>query len=148
MADMKETVGQRVRRLREERGLTQEELAEKSGVSLRIIAGIELGRIRVFGDFLVPIAEALDVKPEYLRIGGDESKADPPNRLYQYAERRFKNSVVREAFKSFVNSNASFREKDWSDTDLAAVEEAFLRLNEWCCEMECFHLPKDDDGQI
>jgi transcriptional regulator with XRE-family HTH domain len=42
--DMREVVGQNVRRIRLARGLTQEQLAERSGFSQQYISGLEQGR--------------------------------------------------------------------------------------------------------
>ena len=42
--DMRELVGRNVRRVRQHRGLTQEQLAELSGFSQQYISGLEKGR--------------------------------------------------------------------------------------------------------
>ena len=42
--DMRELVGRNVRRLRQEKGLTQEQLADLSGFSQQYISGLEQGR--------------------------------------------------------------------------------------------------------
>ena len=42
--DMRELVGRNVKRVRRERGLTQEQLAERSGFSQQYISGLEQGR--------------------------------------------------------------------------------------------------------
>lgn len=42
--DMRALVGRNVRRLRQQRGLTQEQLAELSGFSQQYISGLEKGR--------------------------------------------------------------------------------------------------------
>jgi transcriptional regulator with XRE-family HTH domain len=42
--DMRELVGRNVRRIRQQRGLTQEQLAELSGFSQQYISGLEKGR--------------------------------------------------------------------------------------------------------
>jgi transcriptional regulator with XRE-family HTH domain len=42
--DMRELVGRNVKRIRQERGLTQERLAELSGFSQQYISGLEQGR--------------------------------------------------------------------------------------------------------
>jgi transcriptional regulator with XRE-family HTH domain len=42
--DMRKLVGQNVKRIRQDRGLTQEELAERSGFSQQYISGLEQGR--------------------------------------------------------------------------------------------------------
>jgi transcriptional regulator with XRE-family HTH domain len=42
--DMRELVGSNVKRIRQEKGLTQEQLAERSGFSQQYISGLERGR--------------------------------------------------------------------------------------------------------
>jgi len=42
--DMRKLVGRNVKRIRQERGLTQEQLAERSGFSQQYISGLEQGR--------------------------------------------------------------------------------------------------------
>jgi len=42
--DMRKLVGRNVKRLRQEKGLTQEQLAELSGFSQQYISGLEQGR--------------------------------------------------------------------------------------------------------
>jgi transcriptional regulator with XRE-family HTH domain len=42
--DMRELVGSNVKRIRQEKGLTQEQLAELSGFSQQYISGLERGR--------------------------------------------------------------------------------------------------------
>jgi transcriptional regulator with XRE-family HTH domain len=42
--DMRKLVGRNVKRIRQDTGLTQEELAERSGFSQQYISGLEQGR--------------------------------------------------------------------------------------------------------
>ena len=42
--DMRKLVGRNVKRIRQEKGLTQEQLAELSGFSQQYISGLEQGR--------------------------------------------------------------------------------------------------------
>jgi transcriptional regulator with XRE-family HTH domain len=56
-----EKFGQRLRTLRKERGLTQEELAELSGLDRTYISGIERGRRNVALRNIEVLAQALDV---------------------------------------------------------------------------------------
>lgn len=66
-------IGKKIRTLREERGMTQEELAKKVGYKSRVsINKIELQRDIPIKK-LVPIANALGVSPEYL-MGWEETK--------------------------------------------------------------------------
>lgn len=55
-----------IRELRARKGISQELLAEKSGVSLRTVQRMENGETEPRGDTLVRLAVALDVSPEDL----------------------------------------------------------------------------------
>lgn len=59
-------VGARIRRLRIEKGLTQEALALRSGVTRNVLIGVELGRRGLLYERLFDLAEALDVAPGVL----------------------------------------------------------------------------------
>lgn len=69
MPDQKETLGDRIRRAREAKKLTQRELAEiAGGISQQTLNNLETGISKSTGQ-LVPLALALGVKPEYLYYG-------------------------------------------------------------------------------
>ena len=70
-----ETVGQRLRRLRQERGLSQRELASP-GVSYAYISRIEAGARRPSVKALRKLAPKLGVSVEYLETGRDLSDRD------------------------------------------------------------------------
>ncbi|KRQ29537.1 XRE family transcriptional regulator [Mycobacteroides sp. H001] len=55
------SVGEAIRRVRTERGLTQESLAEKSGVDRTLLIAMEYGRRGLLYERLFDIADALDV---------------------------------------------------------------------------------------
>lgn len=57
-------VSKRAKAIRTRKGLTQEELAENSGLSLRTIQRIENGEVMPRGDSLKRIAVALQVSPD------------------------------------------------------------------------------------
>lgn len=65
-----ETVGERVRRLRRERGLSQRELSEP-GVSYAYVSRIEAGMRQPSVKALRKLARKLGVSPEYLETGSD-----------------------------------------------------------------------------
>src|SRR5919199_691426 len=67
-ADVRETIGQRLRRLRLERGLSQRDLAEP-GVSYAYISRIEADARRPSLKALRILARRLRVSPEYLETG-------------------------------------------------------------------------------
>lgn len=64
-----------VQQLREEQNLTQTELAEKSGLSLRTIQRIEAGNIPR-GFTLKTLAKTLEIAPEKLTAAKEPSKTD------------------------------------------------------------------------
>ncbi|NVK27598.1 MAG: helix-turn-helix domain-containing protein [Flavobacteriia bacterium] len=63
---MNNTLSQTIKRIRKERGFSQDQLAEKAGLSLRTIQRIEAGETTSRGDTVTRIAEALNVRVEEL----------------------------------------------------------------------------------
>ena len=61
-----EKLGKNVRIKRKTKGLTQEQLAEQSGISLSFLGHIERGSRKASLETLVSIANALGVSPDYL----------------------------------------------------------------------------------
>ena len=59
--DMRRLVGQNVRRVREKRGLTQEQFADRSGFSLQYISGLEGGHCNPTVVTVYELAAALGV---------------------------------------------------------------------------------------
>jgi transcriptional regulator with XRE-family HTH domain len=64
--DMRKLVGRNVRRLREKRGLTQEELADLSGFSQQYISSLEKGTRNPTVITLFELAQALGTTPATL----------------------------------------------------------------------------------
>ena len=60
-ADLKVALGDKIRNLRRIKGLTQEELGEKAGLSYKYIGEIERGQVNVSFDSLIRIVNALSV---------------------------------------------------------------------------------------
>jgi transcriptional regulator with XRE-family HTH domain len=71
--------GNRVRALREEKNVTQDELGRRVDLSRTSITNIEKGRQRVLLHQMVDIARALDAEPTEL-IPVSERKEEPPLR--------------------------------------------------------------------
>jgi len=61
-----EAFGERLRRLRKAKGLTQSELGERVGVSLRALSGYERGECEPSVHLLAPLAQHLGVSLEEL----------------------------------------------------------------------------------
>jgi transcriptional regulator with XRE-family HTH domain len=62
MADLKETVATNIRRLRHGKGWTQEDLADRVGLSARYVGQIERGQASMTITVLGRIANALEVE--------------------------------------------------------------------------------------
>lgn len=62
-------VGGTIRRLRKAAGLSQEALAERAGLALRYVSGVERGEENPSLRSLVALAEALDIHPARLFDG-------------------------------------------------------------------------------
>ena len=56
------TLGQNIRRLRKQRRLTQEDVAEEANLNASYCGRIERGEVNVTLDTLLPIAQALNVE--------------------------------------------------------------------------------------
>lgn len=70
--DMRRLVGRNLARLRQEKGLTQEQLAERSGFSQQYLSGLERGRRNPTVVTLYEIARALGAGPaDLIRPDGE-----------------------------------------------------------------------------
>lgn len=69
------TIAERLKQAREDKGLTQPELAERSGVSAGTIGNVESG-LRKNPRELLAIAAALEVNPEWLKTGKGPKSRD------------------------------------------------------------------------
>lgn len=61
--DLKEIMAVNMRRLRHDQNVTQEELAARSGLSMRYVGSIERARVSASVSVLGRIAKALNVDP-------------------------------------------------------------------------------------
>jgi transcriptional regulator with XRE-family HTH domain len=69
--DGKETLGQRLARIRKEQGYTQTELAKRIGIIQVLVSDYERNRLRISADMLARFARALDVSAdEILGLNG------------------------------------------------------------------------------
>lgn len=64
---MEESIGERLKRLRRAKNLSQKELARVCGVAQSTIASVENGT-RGYGLSIISIAKALDVTPDHLQM--------------------------------------------------------------------------------
>lgn len=86
-----ETTGDRIRKIREKKGLTQERLAEACGISKGFLSDVENNNRNISSQKLLNVANALGASLEYLLRGKAEQAVEiepiliPPN-LSQAAE--------------------------------------------------------------
>ncbi len=75
-----ESVGERLARLRKERGVTQAELAERLGVAQPNVSDYERGVLRLNADVIIEVAKLLRVTPNEL-LGFEDGSATvaPPS---------------------------------------------------------------------
>lgn len=101
-----ETIYERIRRLRQENNMSQDELAKKTGYTSRsTINKIEAGKIDISRAKIKVFADALGVTPAYLMGWEEESEqgyyTDPE--VAEYAEELRTNPELRVLFSSSRN---------------------------------------------
>ncbi|QMV44729.1 helix-turn-helix domain-containing protein [Cohnella cholangitidis] len=70
MAELSNLVGARIRQIRKERGITQEQLGERAQLQSTYIGGVERGERNISLDTLEKIIVALEMKlPEFFYFG-------------------------------------------------------------------------------
>lgn len=84
------TVGERIKKRRTELGWTQDQLAQKAGISKSFLSDLENGKRSVSADNLLDIARVLNLSLDYL-MKGEESETKPvevqiPASLAAFAE--------------------------------------------------------------
>ena len=78
--------GKRIKQLRQEMNLSQEQLAEKLNVSQNMIAKIECGLRRSSVDFLIELAEFFETSLHYIVIGTSEEATDKKRQIEEAIE--------------------------------------------------------------
>lgn len=64
-----ETIGHRIMLRRKQLGYTQEQAAEKAGLSHQFFSTVETGRKNIRAQSIIKVAKALDVSTDYLLMG-------------------------------------------------------------------------------
>lgn len=75
-----ETLGQRLARLRKERGFTQIQFAEKTGLIQALISDYERGKLRLNAEMVLRFANVLEVTTDELLQPGGPGPARKPSR--------------------------------------------------------------------
>lgn len=101
--DIKKELGEKIKRLRNKKGLTQEQLAEKIDISSRNLSKIELGLSFVKAETLERILESLDVTTEEM-FANDHIKSSEELRdgIEQYLNKLKNNNLVLEKIYKII----------------------------------------------
>jgi len=75
--NLREQIGQRVRKRREQLGLTREALAEWSDLSIQFLADVETGKKNMTTNSLYKVARALNVSTDLLVFGEQDATEYP-----------------------------------------------------------------------
>lgn len=78
--------GKRIKQLRQEMNLSQEQLAEKLNVSQNMIAKIECGLRRPSADFLIELAEFFETSIHYIVLGTSKEATDKKRQIEEAIE--------------------------------------------------------------
>jgi transcriptional regulator with XRE-family HTH domain len=86
------TVGERIREIREKRGMTQDKLAEAAGLSKSFLSEVENDKSNISSQILLRIANELGASMDYLLDGTVKEALDKepvviPSALSKYAEK-------------------------------------------------------------
>jgi transcriptional regulator with XRE-family HTH domain len=84
-----ESFGERIARLRREKGLTQEDLAERLDVTQPVVSDYERGRLRLHGELIVQLAAIFGVSADEilgLKASGRANRAIKNRRLLRQVQ--------------------------------------------------------------
>jgi transcriptional regulator with XRE-family HTH domain len=102
---IKKQLGLRIKQIRQQRGYSQEQFAEKLGIAPRTLCGIELGKNFFTADTLEKILEALEITPQDLfRINHLQPQEDLVEDIIASVKRikdREKIEIIYKIIKSF-----------------------------------------------
>jgi transcriptional regulator with XRE-family HTH domain len=84
-----ESLGQRLARLRKERGLTQKQIAERTGLIQELVSNYETDKLRLNADMILRFAEVFEVSADELLRGSKSTitaKKQPSIKLVRRME--------------------------------------------------------------
>lgn len=133
-------IGNRIRRARQDKGLTQNELAEAMGTSMAVISRYESGRRVPSAKTIVAVASALDISPLSLAFVAPKlrehfenmeisltrkiEQAEKQNDTEQVAILRESKSAVDEAILNAIKSSLSAPSEDAIDAAIIEAQDA------------------------
>lgn len=127
------TIGERIRDIREAKRLTQDRLAEMSGISKGFLSDLENDKRNVSSEYILRIANALGASVDYLLTGEtfNSAKGEPvviPSELSQAAEQlnlTYSQTVaLLDAYRSVVARRSDKDTKRFGVDDWIALHNA------------------------
>ena len=120
--------------MRERRGWTQRELADRAQISVPFLSGVENGKRNVSSEVMLRIADALDASLDYLLRGTEEPSTTPltgplPAALHRAAERlgwSYANVHALYRAHSAVVASRGGKRKEWSEDDWVRLYGQFF----------------------
>lgn len=104
--NIKKLLGARIKQLRQTKGLSQEQFAEKLGIATRTLCGIEIGKNFLTSNTLEKILEVLDITPQELfLVNHYQPREDLEQEIFETISKikdREKIEIIYKIIKSFV----------------------------------------------
>jgi transcriptional regulator with XRE-family HTH domain len=132
------SAGDRIREIRETKRLTQDQLAEKTGISKGFLSDVENGKRNISSEYLLRIANALNASVDYLLRGTTESLSsnrEPiviPPELSAAAERldlTYSQAIeLLEAHRSVIARRSNKQSKPFTAEDWIALHNAIKKV--------------------
>lgn len=104
--NIKKLLGARIKQLRQTKGLSQEQFAEKLGIATRTLCGIEIGKNFLTSNTLEKILEVLNITPQELfLVNHYQPREDLEQEIFETIckiKDREKIEIIYKIIKSFV----------------------------------------------
>ena len=116
MEDLLVQMGKRMRKRRKQLRLTQEELAEKAGITPQTVSTAELGKKAMKPETIVCVCKALQISTDYLLLGSIGS--DEQNELFMRISRlstnhyRYREEIIMSYLSAVAPTDQSGIQKD------------------------------------
>lgn len=98
------TIGKRIKELRKAQQLTQQQLADKVGITYIQIGRYETGKSNASADVLKKIATALDTTTDFLMSGGNAEQLSDRVLLQQFKEVEKMDHEDKHLIKTFIDA--------------------------------------------
>ena len=98
------TVGERIKQPRKELNLTQQQLANRVGVTYIQIGRYEIGKSNASADVLQKVAEALSTTTDFLMGSGNAQQLSDKELLQQFKEVGLLSNEDKHLMKTFIDA--------------------------------------------